>query len=183
MPHSRLTSAVPRAHEAALLSLLEVSGEESKHVNQSVHDVLVAHDEQISIPRRIYIPVRDWEDAVLEWNDTRRSIALTLGTRHHDGFYRESCLRRVLPISEVWQAGYAIALLGEYVLEISSIAVDALKAKPELATEFCHLNRAFIETTRRRAISYYDCYHREKSRSYKEFPPVAFLTEALKNAA
>ncbi|MFN9506685.1 MAG: hypothetical protein ACK57J_19375, partial [Rubrivivax sp.] len=163
-----------------MLSLLAVAGEESKHVNQRVLEVLVAHDEQISMPSRIYIPVRDWEVAVLEWNDTRRSIALTRGTRPHDGFYRESCLRRVLPITEVWQAGYAIALLGEYVIEISSIAIDALKANPELVSEFCHLNRAFVETTRRRAISYYDCYHREKSRSYKEFPPVAFLTEALK---
>ena len=47
-----------------------------------------------------------------------------------------------------------MALVGDYVLEIATVAIAALEAAPALLTVFARSNRAFVETTRRRAISY-----------------------------
>jgi hypothetical protein len=51
-----------------------------------------------------------------------------------------------------------------------------------LLTAFTRSNRAFVETTRRRAISYYDCYYRSHSPSHAEFAPVAFLSRVLEES-
>lgn len=178
MPHSHFLKALPKAHEQSVLRILDVAGQSELRLHGPLAQVQVG-GEQLLLPTRLQAEVRHWEDAVLEWHGVPRSIALTLATRHTDGFYRESCLRRMLPLKESWQVPYVVALLGEYVAEISTVAIGALEDSPDLFHTFCQDNRPFLETTLRRAISYHDCYYRASVRSYKQFPAVALLTRAL----
>jgi hypothetical protein len=67
-----------------------------------------------------------------------------------------------------------VQLLGEYVMEIVELVAAAL---PSLNTAhvaaFVRENPAFMATTRRRAISYWHCYHRTPE--LKSYPAIQAL--------
>jgi len=114
--------------------------------------------EELIIPKRVYYA------APLLWAATPADgveglIALCLGTRHHDGFVREHCVRRLLGVREDWIIPFVVQLVGEYVSQIVS-AIEA--ALPELDGAaygaFLRENPRFLATTERRVASYWYAY-------------------------
>ena len=82
-------------------------------------------------------------------------------TRHHDGFVRQKYLERLLLRKELWIPPFVLQLVGEYVIEIiHRIArhIDVLRS--DSYSQFVAENPDFIALTKRRIISYWDCYYR-----------------------
>ncbi|MCW4454268.1 hypothetical protein OK348_05620 [Flavobacterium sp. MXW15] len=101
-------------------------------------------------------------------------IATCLGTRHHDGFLREECVRKLLRAEEPWIAPYVIQLLGEYVLETGQAIERALPARDlRMHVGYARSNRPHLETLERRAVSYWNAYYRQ------DFPACRVLANLL----
>jgi hypothetical protein len=80
----------------------------------------VVQGERIEIPYRVYYR----ESQVLKCAERlgiQGRIAQCLGTRHHDGFLREKCLKQVIAVDEAWVAPFIAKLVGEYILQIIQI--------------------------------------------------------------
>jgi len=114
--------------------------------------------EELVIPRRVYYASGQLL-AATRAEGIDGLIALCLGTRHHDGFVREHCLRRLLRAREDWIIPFVVQLVGEYVSQIVS-AIEA--ALPELDGAaygaFLRENPRYLATTERRVISYWYAY-------------------------
>ena len=68
------------------------------------------------------------------------------------------------------------ALIGEYVVEIiQSIEGEATPAVRNRLTEFALGNPTFAALTRRRVISYWDCYYRRDYRRFSDYPGFRLL--------
>jgi hypothetical protein len=118
--------------------------------------------EQLTIPTRVYF------DPNLLWQSQDRSqlqqgVAWCLGTRHHSGYVREGCLRKMLAAPQPWMAPFIVQLIGEYVVEIVQPIADAL---PGLAPDMQHALAAFVRDNPRylntidsRTISYWRYYY------------------------
>jgi hypothetical protein len=126
--------------------------------------------EVIDIPYRVYYR----ESQVLicaNRTGVQGLIALCLGTRHHDGYLREKCVKRLLEIEEPWVVPFLIQLVGEYVVAIVRLIEQALpNLNTALYTEFIAANRAYFETIGRRTISYWDAYYRYEYSNSREYP-------------
>jgi hypothetical protein len=174
-----LLRSFPGELQAAAFDVIELAREGAPVEAQQCHSLRVGL-ETLDFPCRIYISHRQLEDAALEWPGVRRQIALCLGTRHHDGYYRESCLRRLEPLDAEWKVAFACLLLGDYVIEIANLAAQHLLAAPaEVIHAFFASNSAVIETQRRRAISYWACYYRHAVARYTELPAIACIDTLL----
>ena len=98
-------------------------------------------------------------------------IALCLGTRHHDGYLREKCVKRLIEIEEPWVVPFIIQLVGEYVVAIVKLIEQALpNLNMVLYAEFIADNRAYFETIGRRTISYWAVYYRNEYPYSKDYP-------------
>jgi hypothetical protein len=136
--------------------------------------------EALCIPYRLYYPSaavlapREGIDAL---------IAACLGSRLHDGFVREQCAGVLLRHPTPWTAPYVVALLGEYVVEIAWKIEAALAGAP-LTTyaAFARQNPAFMATTTRRAISYWNEYYRRQY-PFKDTYPALMALSAIGGAA
>jgi len=174
-----LLRSFPNELQAAAFDVIELAREGAPVEARQCHSLRVGL-ETLDFPCRVYISHRQLEDAALEWSGVRRQIAFCLGTRHHDGYYRESCLRRLGPLDAEWKVAFACLLLGDYVIEIANLAAQHLLAAPaELTYTFFANNAAVIETQRRRAISYWDCYYRPAVARYTELPVIACIDTLL----
>lgn len=126
--------------------------------------------EAIDIPYRVYYR----ESQVLSCANrpgVQGFIALCLGTRHHDGYLREKCVKRLLEIEEPWVVPFILQLVGEYVVTIVKLIEQALpNLNTALYTEFIAANRAHFETIGRRTISYWDVYYRNEYSNCKDYP-------------
>jgi hypothetical protein len=126
--------------------------------------------ETIDIPSRVYYR----ESQVLSCASrpgVQGLIALCLGTRHHDGYLREKCVKRLIEIEEPWIVPFIIQLIGEYVVTIVKLIEQALpNLNTALYTEFIAANRAYFETIGRRTISYWDVYYRNEYPNSKDYP-------------
>ncbi len=70
-------------------------------------------------------------------------------------------MREILTTDVAWAVPFFVKLLGEYVIEIVEVVAAALPSLNEAhIAAFVRENPAFMATTRRRAISYWNCYHR-----------------------
>ncbi len=168
-----LLRSFPDELQAAAFDVIELAREGSPVEALPCHSLRVGV-ETLDYPHRIYISHRQLEDAALEWSGVRRQIAFCLGTRHDDGYYRESCLRRLGALDAEWKIAFAVLLLGDYVMEISSLAAQRLLEAPGTLTRpFFAANPQAVQTVRRRAISYWDCYYREDLPQYSQVPAIA----------
>lgn len=126
--------------------------------------------EAVDIPYRVYYR----ESQVLSCANrpgVQGFIALCLGTRHHDGYLREKCVKRLLEIEEPWVVPFIIQLVGEYVVAIVKLIEQALpNLNTALYTEFIAANRAYFETIGRRTISYWAVYYRNEYANCKDYP-------------
>jgi hypothetical protein len=80
---------------------------------------------------------------------------------------------------------YVVQLLGEYVVEISSLILDRLTAQSSSSwpayREFFRANRAFMALTEQRAISYWSCYYRHDF-ARVEYPALVALDKLRQSA-
>ena len=119
--------------------------------------------ETLTLPGRCYVDRRKLVDAFGDCGvqGDIRLVALCIGARHHDGFLRESCVRKLLRVREPRILPFVLAPLGEYVIEIIELIESALPSLDASAcADFVRANPAFMATLRRRVISYWDCYFR-----------------------
>ncbi|WP_395405744.1 hypothetical protein ACHMW6_03960 [Pseudoduganella sp. UC29_106] len=137
------------------------------------HTVWV-QDEALCMPYRLYYQ----SGAVLAPREgTDALIAACLGSRLHDGFVREPCAEYLLRHPTPWTTPFVVALLGEYVVEIVQKIEIALAGAP-LSTyaAFANQNPAFMATTRRRAISYWNQYYRRQYPLKDAYPGLLALS-------
>lgn len=110
--------------------------------------------ETLAIPTRVYYALQRVAAAIDAPGD-EGLVALCLGTRHHDGFLRERCLRRLLGQRRDWIVPFVIQLVGEYVAEIVGAIEDALPTlDADIYGRFLRENPRFLATTERRVVSY-----------------------------
>ena len=141
----------------AVLRLVEIGEHEP-----SADDIgpVVVSGEVLHIPARIYSP-EVGADAFVGLTTLARTALECLFTRHHDGHVREKYLRAVISSQLSWVPPFVIQLLGEYVAEIHLAIrqhIDGLGG--ETYRRFVAENPAFIELTRQRVVSYWNCYYR-----------------------
>jgi hypothetical protein len=138
--------------------------------------------ETLTIPSRVY-----YFQGIL-WNiggertPLERDIAWCLGTRHHSGYVREECLRRMLAAPQPWMAPFIVQLIGEYVVEIVEPIAAAL---PTLAPEmqaalaaFVRDNPRYLKTIDSRAVNYWSYGYRHaypQRAAYPGLVAVAYL--------
>ncbi len=137
---------------------------------------IVIDGEVISIPARIYFDTIPLDVYGLVASPERR-IVTCLYTRHHDGYVRERSLEALLPVRHIWEVPFVIQLIGEYVVEIVELIQNGLTCEQEpLFSRFVRENTKFLELTRQRAISYWDCYHRSRWWRLVDYPRTQALT-------
>jgi hypothetical protein len=158
----------------ALLRRLEVA--ELASATQGT--TFLVQGEQLVAPARVY-----YEPNILRWviehesGDTR-ILALSLGTRHWNGYVREECVRRLVTVDRPWVVPFVVQLVGEYVVEIVQVIAAALHEvdRPRFGA-FVRENRKFMATTRSRVRSYWDCYYRSQFPSLQAYPATILLDE------
>lgn len=132
--------------------------------------------ERLSIPVRVYHDPNDLRSTIARSRGDTRLLALGLGTRHCDGYIREECLRQIVAVDRPWLAPFIVQLLGEYVVEIVEVIAAAIdEASPTRFSGFVHENPGFMATTRRRATSYWACYHRSRFPALRTYPALTAL--------
>lgn len=142
--------------------------------------------ENLCIPYRVYGPNETLQATIEAVGGEDRLLALCWGTRHHDGHIREACLRRLITNLPSWAAVFVVQLLGEYVDEIVELIAEAMDdGLVETLAAFAQENPQFLALTRRRARSYWDCYHRRRFPCWQAYPALQVLDriEAAAQAA
>lgn len=142
---------------------------------------LLLNGDSLSIPARIYLPLGRIDSAINASTDDARRIALCIGMRHHDGVFREECVRKLGAVDRPWLIPFMVLLLGEYVVEIVEAVAELLPtADPAHLAAFVAENPAFMATTRRRAVSYWNCYYRQRYPDLRHYPGVVALDGLLR---
>jgi hypothetical protein len=176
-----LTDAFPASLEAKVIKLAPSLTKAALHP-PSEPFLVYCEGTVLKIPNRNYYTAMSDEEFAT-WDETEQAIAACWFTRHHDGHTREAFLR-VLPVYDSpWIIAYVVALCGEYVVEILNY-VWAERNRFDLAALRCWLreNEAFYARTRRRIVSYWDCYNRSSAPLFENFVGgklMAFFDECL----
>lgn len=133
--------------------------------------ILQLGGEVFSFPIRVYYRTDRIAAVTHGLHGEARELALCLASRHHDGHVREAAIRNPYLLESSLAIPFSVQLLGEYVVEIGN-AIEEQMAVLGLQpfVDFAKENPAFVETTRRRAISYWDCYYRRDYVNLKDFP-------------
>jgi hypothetical protein len=127
------------------------------------------------------IPFRIYESEVLPHAanilpEANRAIVACLYTRHQDGFVREREVLKILPVDEPWVVPFVVQLAGEYVVQIIEHMCENVDLMPlDRYRQFAADNPAFIDLTKARAISYWDCYYRREFPQFGDYPAFQFL--------
>ena len=129
----------------------------------------------VSIPYRIYHDPTLIDSA--SFTPTQQELLACLLTRHHSGFVREEFLHKILGCNHEWVPPFVVQLAGEYVVEIIRAVRDGIhRLDPDLYRAFLTRNPAFYKTTKKRVLSYWDCYHRaERKSDYAGFQVLEFF--------
>ena len=173
----------PAALQPAALDLLRTLGAAELSPPMQGFTVLV-RGEKLSAPSRIYCEPANLRSAIASSTGDTRMLALCLGSRHWDGYLREECARGLATIDRPWVVPFVVQLIGEYVIEIvEAVAAIAISdASAPLFSEFVRENPAFMATTRRRVVSYWDCYYRSRFPTLQGYPAFIAL-EAIEQTA
>jgi hypothetical protein len=95
---------------------------------------------------------------------TARTVVACLYTRHSDGYVRERNVRAIISSSADWVPPFVVQLLGEYVVEVHRVIEPNVDGLGQSYVRFVAENPAFMQLTRQRVISYWDCYFRGATR-------------------
>jgi hypothetical protein len=137
-------------------------------------------NEALEIPVRLYLRHNEWTSWIGDDDTTQRykMISWCLGTRDSDGFYRESCVRKLLACPEPWIVPFVIAPVGEYVLEIVQAIQAALPTLDRKQYgQFVQANPAYMATLHQRIVSYWNCYYRRQFDDFKAYPAAIVFNE------
>jgi hypothetical protein len=126
-------------------------------------------EEFLEIPYRVYYRPERVRDLV---KSAREGVIVAcLGARHYEGYLREECLARVLSVEAAWVVRFVVQLVGEYVLPILQVIERAMPTlRGTLYVEYVSKNRFLFETIGRRAVSYWDAYHRGQYPKLSDYP-------------
>lgn len=166
----------PTALQPLALALLPILRANEVAVESLDGFLTLVMGEQLFAPYRVYYAADGLRATIAETSGDTRLLALCLGTRHWDGYLREECLRLLMAAERPWAAPFIVQLLGEYVVEIAQAILAALQQGYVAGlAEFVRDNPSFMATTKRRIISYWDCYYRRDFPSLQDYPARAAL--------
>jgi len=171
----RLGAAFPRHLSADVAQVCEALriGDETSLSPDNVGSFVVK-DETIVIPSRVYFDDPS-EAARGTLSELQCQVLACLLTRHADGFVRQRSAMSLLSSVHAWSAPFVFALIGEYVVEIIEAIESAVTPRAaELLREVATTNVSFAALTRRRVISYWDCYYRRRYR-FIDYPGFRLL--------
>lgn len=144
--------------------------------------------EQYSAPyyydgQEFYFPYRlgyDQAETCHPATERQQALNLCLLTRHHNGFRREEAAAKLLNDKFAHRyefvLPYLLRLVSEYVYPIISlIYAERQNLPPDQLRRFRDQNPAFIERSRGRASSYWDCYFRFDHPALKDCASIKFL--------
>jgi hypothetical protein len=122
----------------------------------------------LRIPDRIY-SAEPSALALASLTGEQRTAISCWFTRHHDGYIRQRHLEAVIESEEAWVVPYVLRLVGEYVVEILEVIdtrlrdlLDRSSLLRQRYADFVEANPAFIDLTRQRVVSYWNCYYRNR---------------------
>lgn len=122
--------------------------------------------EPLVIPYRLHLPASS--DAALP--PLQRLLHACLLTRHPDGHVRQRALQQIITVQQPWVVPFVFQLCGEYVIELLEVCEAHVPAlDPQLYGDFFRANPAYFNTTRARMISYWDCYHRARHPTLRDY--------------
>ena len=175
----KIAKAFPEFLKDDVLSLLnKVSLKSGLQISDTFFTVIV-NGEKLDIPYRIYFE----EPNEKNLTGTELLILNCLFTRHDNGFIRQQRLERIFASNEYWVSPFIMQLLGEYVVEILFTIETNLSDKwINNLTLFIEENTSFFETTKRRVISYWDCYYRNNFNVKENYVGFQILEKLEKNA-
>lgn len=127
--------------------------------------------EVLAFPYRVYYTQERIAEATRGHQGEALALTLCLASRHWDGHVREAAIRDLDLLNRPWAIPFAVQLLGEYVVQVGEVVeerIAELGLQPFL--DFARENTDFIKTTRRRAISYWNCYYRHEYKTLEEYP-------------
>lgn len=137
---------------------------------------LSVNGERLLLPYRIYCTHEAIRIAVQASHGEQHALALCLASRHWDGQLREEYLHQLMAVDRPWVIPFVVQLLGEYVIEIvERVAANLAQLNAAQLAAFAADNPGFMATTRRRAVSYWNCYHRRRYPSLSDYPAVLAL--------
>lgn len=118
--------------------------------------------ERLQMPDRIYYA--SFSNKTLESIPAiQKLIIAALFSRHHNGHLREQSLELLLTEPLPWVLPFIIQLSAEYILEINIKIAKSLDMLPQKAIGiFFKENPGYLDFTRQRMVSYWNCYDRNK---------------------
>lgn len=177
-------NAFPNYLREELNIVLEILPKETfNNVDISTSDDVIEYtlDESVvEIPYRMYL--LDVADAEYEkLSQTQKQILCCIYTRSCNGYIREKYLRKLLDMPlEQWGIPFIVKLCDEYVLEILEIMYSKLKERNNTDIQsFCFKNKALINKSYSRMISYWNEYYREHELNFRKYVGRSLFRECL----
>lgn len=162
-----------------------LSAQVDKAVDSIAHDELhppsraftVTMDgEALHIPVRVYYDLDRLRRALNSSQGTDKHILACLGTRHHDGYFRQACLRELLVGKESWLTPYILQLVGEYIVEIvDDVARHIVTRDPAPLVAFAKENPAYMARLASRVRSYWHYYYEQAYPDLNDYPGTKVL--------
>ncbi|MDZ4837568.1 MAG: hypothetical protein SGJ27_27595 [Candidatus Melainabacteria bacterium] len=144
------------------------------HASNCIGPVQVG-GEWLHIPHRIYRQDAFTHPANL-LPEAQRAVVACISTRHYDGYVRDREVLKLLTVNEPWVVPFVVQLTGEYVVEIIQNMYANIGLVPvDCYIQFAAENPGFIDLTKKRAISYWDCYYRREYPQFGDYPGFQFL--------
>ena len=163
-PGDRLRGAFPSTVRASLGPVFEAIPAAKQAPSPDDIGPLVLNGETLRIPYRVYAtePPAHLASAL---SQQQRIALCCLFTRHNSGFVRERMLHEILEEEPApWAYAFAIQLLGEYVIEILEVLWTRRGAlRSEQCLALLNENPKFVALTKKRIVSYWNCYFRSRS--------------------
>ena len=161
--------AFPSPLHAKLAGVVAVLGPSELDRNTSLGDFTVTVGQHVlRIPERVYTGEPS-EEGLASLDHLQKTALACWLSRHHDGRIRQRCLEVVIAAEQDWVVPYVVRLVGEYVVEILEVIDSRLREQLERSgvlrqhyMAFVRANPGFIELTRQRVLSYWDCYYRSR---------------------
>jgi hypothetical protein len=142
---------------------------------------VVMGSETLTIPYRVYYDKEELRK--LTRHAEVGAIALALGTRHYDGFLREAYVRELMARDVAWSAPFIFQLLGEYVEEIALAIEQSMTPLVQARLiSFIQANAPYVETTARRATSYWTTYYWQRYASLADYPAFRVISSLCEEA-
>ncbi|WMJ69585.1 hypothetical protein [Stenotrophomonas sp. 24(2023)] len=170
---------VPAALHAIATDLQQRLQPHQTHLPLGEH-VLSINGEDLRFPARLYVPPSVLFKVASQLTGDARSLCLCLAMRHYDGHVRQRAVEQLGPVDMAWAQAFHLALLGEYVDEVSqAVAVQARHTGLATYAQLARENPGFFRLAHQRAISYWNAYYRHRYPRHRQFPAVALLGDMI----